>query len=264
MTLDAVQQRIVQDLAAAGFDLCTFLALESLVAAGALSETVLRELPGGGPDARYLLLVGNGGGRLWQTMREKSALAGADPVDRYSQRQVIDCLNRHVHGGRWWLLFPVPGRLPEAGEKNRHTTRADADPPASDSRILNLSTPLPLQRLGQIAGWHSPSPLGLGINTEFGLWSAYRAVALVEGAFKDNRLPAQPSPCLDCRLRPCLSACPVGALDQTDPPDVPVCYTYRASPDSACARTCLARYACPHAAEHQYPSSMTAHFYKKL
>ena len=51
------------------------------------------------------------------------------------------------------------------------------DPCPSWSPTVNL------QNLGQLLGWHTSSPLMIGIHPEYGLWSAYRVLMLANTDF---------------------------------------------------------------------------------
>ncbi len=113
---------------------------------------------------------------------------------------------------------------------------------------------LPFVRWGQNAEPLYPSPLGLLIHPDFGLWHGWRgALAFrerLELPIRDNR----PSPCETCETKPCLSACPVGAF-ASGRYDVRACATHLVSPAGAdCIGTgCRARRACPVGAEYRYP-----------
>jgi len=89
-----------------------------------------------------------------------------------------------------------------------------------------------------------PSPAGLLVHDHCGLMVSYRgALALPERV----NLPAlPPCPCDGCKARPCLSACPVGALGGAGY-DVAACHGYLdTTPGQDCmSRGCAARRACP-------------------
>ena len=105
---------------------------------------------------------------------------------------------------------------------------------------------LPFLRWAQRAEPVRPSPLGLLIHPDWGLWHAYRG-ALAFAETLDLPPPdTRPSPCETCADKPCLSGCPVGAFGP-DGYDVPKCKTHIASPAGAdcMALGCRARRACP-------------------
>ena len=91
------------------------------------------------------------------------------------------------------------------------------------------------------------------MHPEFGLWHSYR-FALLGAEFDAAREPLlAESPCLDCVGQPCLHRCPVGAIDGNGY-DVARCAGFLLQNHQAeChSRGCLARYACPVAAELSY------------
>lgn len=88
------------------------------------------------------------------------------------------------------------------------------------------------------------SPVHLLVHDRMGLWASYRgAIALRE------RLPLDPvparSPCDGC-ARPCLTACPAGALSGAGY-DVPACHRFLdgASGKDCLSLGCVTRRACP-------------------
>jgi epoxyqueuosine reductase QueG len=91
-----------------------------------------------------------------------------------------------------------------------------------------------------------PSPLGLLIHAEFGLWHAYRAALLFA---EKSTLPARKaasSPCESCVAKPCLAACPVDAFSGSGY-DVPRCAAFldTEAGEECMDRGCRARRACP-------------------
>jgi hypothetical protein len=85
-----------------------------------------------------------------------------------------------------------------------------------------------------------PSPVGLLVHDTAGLWISYRGAVLLE----EEVAPATVSrPCEACPDRPCLTACPVGALSGAGY-DVPRCHGFLdTGPD--CLQGCRVRRACP-------------------
>lgn len=227
------------DLARSGLNLCKVFALAEL--ADSMPDL---QLPA---DTRHLLLVGNSGPDLWAAL-PAHYLNRPDPVDEYS----IDCIELAcadvLSRGDWQILFPA---LSAGGETKKF--------------------PVPLQKLGALAGWHHPSPLGIGINATHGLWFAYRAVVAIHAeVIGAQQLPATnqielavQSPCLSCEATPCLSHCPAEALTLGQNPDLQSCVGYRVVEDSDCASTCLARLACPLGSAFRYTDEQTAYFYTR-
>ncbi len=162
-----------------------------------------------------LVLVGNAGMAMWQAFaREAGAGSGSgNPLDDWIRERltgIADDLGAVP-------LFPFGG------------------PPF-----------LPFQRWAQRAEPTYPSPLGLLIHPDYGLWHAYRgALAFAERI----DLPApdsRPSPCESCADKPCLATCPVEAFSG-DGYDVPACVSHLATRAGAdCVEDgCRARRACP-------------------
>jgi hypothetical protein len=178
-------------------------------------------VPGGGA-AGTLVLVGFTGSAHWQTFAGSPEALDRqpDPLDRWSLR-VVGALAQAVGGTP---CFPF------------------GDPPF-----------LPFQRWAQKAEPVYPSPLGILIHPDWGLWHAYRgALAFAE------RLPLpesdrRPRPCDDCAEKPCLTACPVDAFSGGTY-DVPACVGHIASPAGIDCMDfgCRARRACPVGATHRY------------
>jgi len=105
----------------------------------------------------------------------------------------------------------------------------------------------------------SPSPLGMLIHPELGLWHAYRgALAFAE---RLALAPVEPvaSPCDSCPERPCLTACPVGAFTASGY-DVAACVAHLDSGRGGACLTggCQARLACPVGVEHRYAPAAAA------
>ena len=89
------------------------------------------------------------------------------------------------------------------------------------------------------------SPVGLLVHDVAGLMVSYRgAIALRE----QLTLPSPPArPCDGCADKPCLSACPVGALGASGAYDLGACHGFLDKPDGAdCLNAgCRVRRACP-------------------
>lgn len=168
-----------------------------------------------GQSANTLLMVGNAGPALWRAFSASPEAADgqAHPLNRWT-RQHVDAIANAAGGV---ALYPF-----------------DAAPV------------WPFQRWAPRAEPVRPSPLGLLIHPQYGLWHAYRAAILLA---TDENFPAHaPSvaPCSTCADRPCLTSCPVGAFSSSGY-DVPACARHLDSPEGQdCLEGgCLARRACP-------------------
>lgn len=118
---------------------------------------------------------------------------------------------------------------------------------------------LPFQRWAQRAEAVAPSPLGLLVHPDYGLWHAYRAALLVAYRVELPAADTRPPPCRSCTERPCLSGCPVGAFGDGGY-DVARCVSHLAGEAGpACmSRGCLARRACPVGADCRYSPEQAA------
>jgi epoxyqueuosine reductase len=174
-----------------------------------------------------LLVFGHGGTRLWR----ECDLVGPDPIDAFSRRAVEAMLER-MGCTAYRILFPA------------------------DNQVQ-----IDLQGLGRKLGWHHDSPLGTGINSEYGTWFAYRVVVATNTRFLLSETAESESPCESCIDKPCVSACPVGAVRATAGFDLETCLQERLRPQSPCRYQCLARLACPVGTRHQYSKDQIRYHY---
>jgi len=177
---------------------------------------------------RWLCLLGTVGGSVWPAFAASSEAADGepDPLDRWSRR-VIQQL-AHSFGGK--ALFPFGG------------------PPFQ-----------PFLRWAQQAEGLEPSPIGMLIHPEHGLWHAYRGALAFASVPPDwQEAPPAASPCRRCAARPCRSACPVDAFTDAGY-DVAACRRHLATPAGRRCFTqgCLARRACPVAPGLRYSEPQT-------
>jgi hypothetical protein len=186
-------------------------------------------LPGGEP-AGTLVLLGFAGRAGWPEFAAapEAADGAPDPLDRWSRREIL-ALAEAVGGT---ALFPFGG------------------PPW-----------LPFQRWAQRADTLFPSPLGLLIHPEWGLWHSLRGAVALRERLDLPPLPAATHPCEACVARLCLTACPVGAFTESGY-DVAGCATHIAAPAGAdCIdQGCAARRACPVGAAHAHPPEAAGFF----
>ncbi|OWU84003.1 ferredoxin [Oceanicola sp. 22II-s10i] len=114
------------------------------------------------------------------------------------------------------------------------------------------------------SGWVHASPVTLLVHPDAGLWVSFRgALALRQ---RIALPPPPPSPCSTCADRPCLTACPAGALTGTGY-DVPACRDHLASPAGAPCMSggCAVRSACPVSQRHgRVPSHSAYHMSRFL
>ncbi|MCO5065544.1 MAG: hypothetical protein M9924_14180 [Rhizobiaceae bacterium] len=184
--------------------------------------------PSGRP-ARAVLLVGNVGAAFWSHFvrwREQQAQAVANPLDSWS-RMVIGAAAR------------------EAGAR----------------AVLPNDRPFaPFQQWAMRAEHLRPSPLGILMHPEFGLWHAYRGALLFDEPLEIETASQHPHPCDGCAEKPCLTACPVSAHGLHG-------FAYRQCLDHVrgdghrCREEgCLDRNACPAGTDFRYPATTQRFF----
>ncbi|MCB1461057.1 MAG: hypothetical protein KDJ90_01200 [Nitratireductor sp.] len=162
------------------------LARFGLITRGGFNFDNREAVPAGpsGAPARSVLLVGHGGGTIWPHF--SGWLAGqeespANPLDTWSAAILREVAG--AFGAR--AVFP------------------------SDKPFL------PFQQWAMRAEGLRPSPLGMLIHPEFGLWHAYRGALLLDVEIQIQRDDAPVHPCECCIEKPCLSTCPVSAFSQS-------------------------------------------------
>lgn len=173
-----------------------------------------------------VVLVGNLGGDFWPVF-EQSDFSGDNALDRWT---------KHV-------LDPI------------------ADDLDATALYPNDEPYQPFQQWAMKAEGLKPSPLGILIHPEFGLWHAYRAAFLFSGEGRIDAFTARHHPCETCEEKPCLTTCPVGAFSQ-EGYSVPACVAHIKTDDGEHCATlgCLARQSCPVGREYTY-STMQQHFH---
>lgn len=195
----------------------------------AVADALSAQVGAGGSHGSFILL-GNGGNAFWDSLPE-AAWQQAHPLDTHSIQCVKEYLLAEWPGVSYQVLYP--GELPVG-----------------------------LQSLGRVVGWHSDSPLKLGINPVFGLWYAYRALIWIETILPTTTPVSFDAPCAACADKPCISACPANALSG-DVKQLNTCIDYRLTDRSSCQSTCLARKRCPIAKQHQYSEQQLNYQYQQ-
>lgn len=175
-----------------------------------------------GRSAMSLFLIGNAGGDLWQPFEKSPEFSDgvADPLDRYVKRTLS-------------LI---------AGELSLSAIFVSDGPPF-----------YPFQQWALKAGGFSPSPAGVLTHRIYGPWAAFRAAFLSADEFVFDSAGAGKGPCPSCADKPCLSACPVGAISLEGGYDVPRCRDHITGwSGDACMGGCLVRHACPYGVEYAH------------
>lgn len=184
-------------------------------------------LPASGGTGQ-LILIGNAGPALWREVKA-AGVGGDDPIDDFSVRTVTAWFAEHFPAHRHCLLYP------------------------GDS-------PIGLQALGALAGWHHATPFKVGILPGWGSWFGYRVVLWADTVLPPTAPLEVVSPCVGCAARPCVAACPAQAMDAAGFA-LDKCLTWRLLPDSPCRGRCLARDACPEGREYRYDEDHMRHTY---
>lgn len=175
--------------------------------------------------ARGVLVAGSGGAAFWHAFRAAvPAPAGEDPLDRFTVR----CVDAALAG------VPAHGRC------------FPFDPDAPDFQVL-----------AELAGLGRPSLVGVLVHPTYGPWIALRAAVLVAEAPAAPRPADGFDPCPGCVERPCIAACPVGAVGAGGW-DVAGCTAHRLADESHCAAACTARLDCVFGRAHRYPADALA------
>ena len=176
-----------------------------------------------------LILIGNGGGVIWPHI-EQNGRDDQDPIDDFSIRIAEQWVKDYVKQ-KTIRLYPKTEML------------------------------VPLQQLGVLANWCHPSPLGSSISPVYGPWFAYRVALVTTADLPLKSEPHVPSPCDSCIDKPCMTACPVKAVQGIDQFQIQPCLKHRLTDGSPCADRCLSRLACPVGTEHRYQMAQIQHHY---
>jgi hypothetical protein len=179
-----------------------------------------------GAPARSVLLIGQAGAAPWPHFRAwlaRQPAAIANPLDTWS-RNVIGAV-AEACGAKAVYPFDKPY--------------------------------LPFQQWAMRAEGLKPSPLGILMHPEYGLWHAWRGALLFEA---EAAFPRQATPvhlCDSCAGKPCLRACPVNAYTAGGFAHQ-ACLTHvRGARGDACRDTgCLDRNACPYGTGYRYPAEV--------
>jgi hypothetical protein len=118
---------------------------------------------------------------------------------------------------------------------------------------------LPFQQWAMRAEGLRPSPLGILMHPEYGLWHAYRGALLFDVAVAVEPSRDSMHLCDLCEGKPCLKSCPVGAYSESGFAHQN-CLTHVRGPLGGPCREagCLDRNACPYGAEYRYPADEQA------
>ena len=173
------------------------------------------------------LLIGNLGGSHWNAFKSSNFFddGNADPMNRWTQAMLSPVADKH----RCEVRYPFGEKL------------------------------WPFQKWTAAAMGIRPSPIGLFIHPNYGLWVALRGALVFSYDFEiPNPEPAE-HPCETCSDKPCLVSCPVSAFS-SDGFDVASCRKFVSSTEGENCQYngCLARLSCPVGQEFAYDSDQQA------
>ena len=192
--------------------------------------------------ATSVVVVGNGGGAFWAAFR-----AWAEPQPGFDVRpHPLDAFTRTV-----LELYALPV-LAAYGVAGTLRFPFDAAEPA-----------LSFVHLAEAAGLGRRGLLGILIHPEFGPWMALRGALLLDVVIAAARPADGFDPCPACVERPCLAACPVGAVSVAAGWDVERCVAHRLETPGNCDEVCAARGACVYGRPHRYPADATGYHQRR-
>jgi hypothetical protein len=211
-------------------DIAAGLAENGLILRGGFNFGAQDNPPPGpsGAPARAVLLVGQAGAAPWPhytRWRESRPADRANPLDTWS-REVI-------------------------GEVAKQAGARAVGP--------NDKPFLPFQQWAMRAEGLKPSPLGILMQPQYGLWHAYRGALLFDHEISFPGADRVVHLCDACVDKPCLKACPVDAYSK-DGFAYQACLAHVRGPHGRPCRTmgCLDRNACPYGTAYRYPADVQA------
>jgi epoxyqueuosine reductase QueG len=185
------------------------------------------------PQAKTLVVIGNGGGEFWTRFRAYyNARPGylqehEHPLDDYTVETIENVLAPSLQSSGAIYHYLYPFRFWTESVSFMHLARA--------------------------AGLAGPSILGVVIHPEYGPWLALRAALLIDQHLYIPPVAPGFNPCPDCRERACMAACPATAVSSEKGWDIPACVQHRLRSPSDCTHHCHARYECVYGQAHRYP-----------
>lgn len=185
------------------------------------------------PQAKTLVVIGNGGGAFWTGFR---AYCDARPEYRQEHAHPLDDYTVEIIEG---ALTP---RLQQSGARYRYLYP-----------FRFWTEPVSFMHLARAAGLAGPSILGVVIHPEYGPWIALRAALLIDQDLSIPPVAAGFDPCPTCTERACMAACPASAVGVEKGWDIPACVQHRLRVASDCEDRCHARYDCVYGRAHRYP-----------
>lgn len=190
------------------------------------------------PDARSIVVIGNGGGAMWNSLK---AHAAGNP-------------------GWWNRDNPLDDFIGEVIERDvAAPLRASGVRCTTVYPFMSAGPTLNFIELGKVAGIAAPSILGVTVHPVYGPWIAFRAALLLDEAIDWPGEALGFDPCPRCTVRSCIPACPAGAVSLESGWDIPRCLTHRVEVEPDCTPRCHARAGCVLGPEHRYPDDELAY-----
>ena len=152
------------------------------------------------PIARSIVVIGNGGGALWDALKSHAARNPGwwnreNPLDDFT-REVVErdlAAPLRASGLRCTTVYPF----------------------MSNGRTLSFI------ELGKVAGIAGPSILGVTVHPVYGPWIAFRAALLLDEELDSPGDALGFDPCPTCTARTCIPACPANAVSVESGWDIP-------------------------------------------
>ena len=185
------------------------------------------------PDCQSAVVFANGGTLFWERFIEDIT---ANP----------EHFTEHQHPIDDFVLRCLEAVDPAPENTRRWITCSENATVFLDFRIL-----------AERAGIGHQSPVGLLIHPEYGLWVSLRMVLLTTERISRTDLTTD-SPCTDCEAKPCVSACPAGAVSISAGWSVQKCASFHRE-STVCEGICHSRRYCPIGRQHRH--SRLQHLY---
>ena len=185
------------------------------------------------PQAKSIVVIGNGGGDFWRGFRSYCNL---HPEHIHERTHPLDDYTVEIIETTLTPLLQASGRAYRCLYPFRFWTE-----------------PVSFMPLARAAGLAGPSLLGVTIHPEYGPWMALRAAVLLDLELSLPQQAANFDPCPTCTERACMKACPALAITQEKGWDIPTCVQHRLRVAEDCVDYCHARFDCVYGREHRYP-----------
>ena len=184
------------------------------------------------PQAKTLVIVGNGGSAFWEGFRaycdaRPGYLQGREhPLDDYTIEVIESTLTPVLERSDATYRYLYPFRF--------------------------WTEPVSFMHLARAAGLAGPSILGVVVHPVYGPWLALRAAILLNQELYITPAAGGFDPCPTCVERACMAACPASAVSIDKGWDIPACVQHRLQVTSDCVDRCHARYNCVYGREYRY------------